>query len=115
MQHDLCLVKMPGLPVRAAEVANSKSLHVGDKVYAVGFNGGRRLTYEEGEVSELYALDGGMVIRTTAAFSQGASGGGPHGQRVLSASWDSRNSLTVLAENESLDRRRWIKARISKL
>lgn len=76
VQHDLCLVKMPGLPVRAAEVASSKSLHVGDKVYAVGFNGGRRLTYEEGEVSELYALDGGMVIRTTAAFSQGASGGG---------------------------------------
>lgn len=76
VQHDLCLVRMPGLQVRPAEVASSKGLHVGDKVYAVGFNGGRRLTYEEGEVSELYALDGGMVIRTTAAFSQGASGGG---------------------------------------
>jgi S1-C subfamily serine protease len=76
VQHDMCLVQMPGLAVRPAEVAGSKSLHVGDKVYAVGFNGGRRLTYEEGEVSELYELDGGMVIRTTAAFSQGASGGG---------------------------------------
>jgi S1-C subfamily serine protease len=76
VQHDLCLVQMPGLPVRPAEVAASKGLHVGDKVYAIGFNGGRRLTYEEGEVSELYELDGGMVIRTTAAFSQGASGGG---------------------------------------
>jgi len=76
VQHDLCLVQMPGLQVRPAEVASSKGLHVGDKVYAVGFNGGRRLTYEEGEVSELYELDGGMVIRTTAAFSQGASGGG---------------------------------------
>jgi serine protease Do len=76
VQHDMCLVQMPGLSVRPAEVAASKGLHVGDKVYAVGFNGGRRLTYEEGEVSELYELDGGMVIRTTAAFSQGASGGG---------------------------------------
>jgi serine protease Do len=76
VQHDLCLVRIPGLPVRPAEVATSKGLHVGDKVFAVGFNGGRRLTYEEGEVSELYPLDGGMVIRTTAAFSQGASGGG---------------------------------------
>jgi S1-C subfamily serine protease len=76
VEHDLCLVTMPGLPIRATEVASSKDLKVGDKVYAVGFNGGRRLTYEEGEVSELYALDGGMVIRTTAAFSQGASGGG---------------------------------------
>ena len=76
VKHDLCLVQMPGLPVRPVEVASSKGLHIGDKVYAIGFNGGRRLTYEEGEVSELYALDGGMVIRTTAAFSQGASGGG---------------------------------------
>jgi S1-C subfamily serine protease len=76
VQHDLCLVQMPGLQVRPTEVASSKGLHVGDKVYAVGFNGGRRLTYEEGEVSELFPLDGGMVIRTTAAFSQGASGGG---------------------------------------
>ena len=76
VQHDLCLVQMPGLQVRPAEIASSKGLHVGDKVYAVGFNGGRRLTYEEGEVSELNELDGGMVIRTTAAFSQGASGGG---------------------------------------
>jgi S1-C subfamily serine protease len=76
VQHDMCLVQMPGLAVRPAEVAASKGLHVGDKVYAVGFNGGRRLTYEEGDVSELYELDGGMVIRTTAAFSQGASGGG---------------------------------------
>jgi hypothetical protein len=76
VQHDLCLIQMPGLQVRPTEVASSKGLHVGDKVYAVGFNGGRRLTYEEGEVSELFPLDGGMVIRTTAAFSQGASGGG---------------------------------------
>ena len=76
VKHDVCLVQMPGLPVRPVELASSKGLHVGDKVYAIGFNGGRRLTYEEGEVSELYALDGGMVIRTTAAFSQGASGGG---------------------------------------
>ncbi len=76
VNHDLCLVQMPGLAVRPAAVAASKDLKVGDKVYAVGFNGGRRLTYEEGEVSELFALDGGMVIRTTAAFSQGASGGG---------------------------------------
>jgi len=76
VQHDLCLVQMPGLQVRPTAVASSKGLRVGDKVYAVGFNGGRRLTYEEGEVAELYPLDGGMVIRTTAAFSQGASGGG---------------------------------------
>jgi len=85
VKHDLCLVQMPGLAARPVDVASSKRLRVGDKVYAIGFNGGRRLTYEEGEVSELYPLDGGMVIRTTAAFSQGASGGGlfdDHGRLV---------------------------------
>jgi S1-C subfamily serine protease len=74
--HDLCILRIPGLNLRPVEVASSRSLHVGDKVYAVGFNGGRSLSYDSGEVAELYEYDGGMVIRTTAAFSQGASGGG---------------------------------------
>ena len=76
VMHDLCLLRIPGLSMRPVEVGASRDLKVGDKVYAVGFNGGRRLTYEEGEVSELFSFDGAMVIRTTAAFSQGASGGG---------------------------------------
>jgi serine protease Do len=74
--HDLCTLRIPGLNLRPAEVGRSRDLHVGDKVYAVGFNGGRSLSYESGEVAELSEFDGGMVIRTTAAFSQGASGGG---------------------------------------
>ena len=74
--HDLCVIRMPGLSLRPAEIASSRDLRVGDKVYAIGFNGGRNLTYEAGEVADLFDYDGGMVIRTTAAFSQGASGGG---------------------------------------
>jgi hypothetical protein len=45
-------------------------------VYAVGFNAGRGLSYQSGEVAELFDHDGGMVIRTTAPFTHGASGGG---------------------------------------
>ncbi len=45
-------------------------------MYAFGFNGGRSLTYQAGEVAELFDYDDGMVIRTTAAFAEGASGGG---------------------------------------
>jgi hypothetical protein len=74
--HDLCLLRLPGLSLRAARLGKSHDLRVGDKVFAVGFNGGRSLSYQSGEVAELYDFDGGMVIRTTAAFSQGASGGG---------------------------------------
>ena len=74
--HDLCLLHIPGLSTRPAELASSRNLKVGDKVYAFGFSGGRSLTYQAGEVAELFAYDDGMVIRTTAAFASGASGGG---------------------------------------
>ena len=74
--HDLCLLHIPGLSMRPAELASSRNLKIGDKVYAFGFNGGRRLTYQAGEVSALFDYDDGMVVRTTAAFAQGASGGG---------------------------------------
>jgi serine protease Do len=76
VEHDLCLLHIPGLNRRPAEIASSRSLRVGDKVYAFGFNGGRSLTYQAGEVAELFDYDDGMVIRTTAAFAPGASGGG---------------------------------------
>jgi serine protease Do len=79
--HDLCTLHVPGLSLSPVEVGRSRDLHVGDKVYAVGFNRGRSLTYESGEVAELSEFDGGMVIRTTAAFSQGASGGGLFDER----------------------------------
>jgi serine protease Do len=73
--HDLCLLHIPGLKTRPAEIASSRHLRLGDKVYAFGFNGGRSLTYQAGEVAELFDYDDGKVIRTTAAFAQGASGG----------------------------------------
>src|SRR4051812_40157130 len=61
--HDLCVIRMPGLSLRPAEIASSRDLRVGDKVYAIGFSGGRNLTYEAGEVADLFDYDGGMVIR----------------------------------------------------
>jgi serine protease Do len=79
--HDLCTLRVPGLDLNPVELGRSRDLHIGDKVYAIGFNRGRSLTYESGEVAELSEFDGGMVIRTTAAFSQGASGGGLFDER----------------------------------
>jgi hypothetical protein len=74
--HDLCALYFPDLDRRAATLGTSRELAVGDAVYAVGFNAGKGLSYQPGEVAELFEHDGGMVIRTTAPFTHGASGGG---------------------------------------
>ena len=74
--HDLCALHFPGLERAPAEVGASRTLSVGDRIYAVGFNAGKGLSYQPGEVAELFTHDGGMVMRITAPFTHGASGGG---------------------------------------
>ncbi len=44
-------------------------------VFAVGFTSGR-FAFSEGTVEAVYTMDGSRVIRTTAGFAAGASGGG---------------------------------------
>jgi len=76
VSHDLCALRFPDMTRPPAVLGASNNLKIGDRVYAVGFNAGNGLSYQEGEVAQLYEHDGGMVIRTTAAFTHGASGGG---------------------------------------
>ena len=83
--HDLCALYFPDLKRAGATLGATRELRVGDTVLAVGFNAGKGLTYQPGEVTELYELDGGRVVRTSAAFTHGASGGGlfdEHGRLV---------------------------------
>ena len=73
--HDLCLLELeesPGFPVAAKPAA---SLAPGDTIYAIGF-GAARPSVGIGVVNELYPYDGGLIIRSDAAFAEGASGGG---------------------------------------
>ena len=81
VEHDLCALQFPDLKRQPATLGASSTLKVGDRVYAVGFNAGNGLSYQDGEVAELYEHDGGMVIRTTAPFTHGASGGGLFDER----------------------------------
>ena len=74
--HDVCALYFPEMLAPPAVVSGSRNLKVGDPVYAIGFNAGRSLTFQAGEVAELFEHDGAQVIRTTAAFTHGASGGG---------------------------------------
>ena len=76
VSHDLCVLRFESIGLRPAAIGSSRNLKVGDTVFAVGFNAGASLSFQRGQVAELFEHDGAMVIRTTAAFTNGASGGG---------------------------------------
>ena len=76
LTHDLCLISVPKLDLPAVAIRGSESLRPGERVVAAGFPGGGDLAVHGGVVEGLYRYDGGNVIRTSATFEAGASGGG---------------------------------------
>jgi S1-C subfamily serine protease len=54
----------------------SEDLRPGEIVIAIGFQGGEHRVENRGTVAALYPYDDGYVIRTTASFDFGSSGGG---------------------------------------
>jgi S1-C subfamily serine protease len=61
--HDLCLLRVPGLPAQAVALHDSLSLKPGHPVFAVGYTGGMALQASQGEVVALHRMDGGQVAR----------------------------------------------------
>jgi hypothetical protein len=92
---DLCVLHPAALSAPAAQTAATLTLQVGDEVVAIGFGGGgggRNIS--SGRVTALYPYRNGQVIQTTAAFRQGASGGGlfdRHGNLVGITTFFRRN------------------------
>jgi serine protease Do len=76
VSHDLCLLTVPGMGLPVLRVRSSLGVGVGERVVAVGFPGGADIVLNEGHVERLYDYEQGKVIRTSAAFDLGASGGG---------------------------------------
>lgn len=72
---DICLLQADKLTGTPAQLRKAATLKVGEAVYAVGAPQGLELSLSNGLVSQ---LRGGMppLIQTTAAISQGSSGGG---------------------------------------
>ena len=72
---DICLLEASGLTAKPAQLGQATRLKVGAPVYAVGAPRGLELSLSDGIVSQ---LRGGPppFIQTTAAISQGSSGGG---------------------------------------
>ena len=75
-ERDLCSFTAMGLSAPPARLGDTKSLRVGDRVYAIGAPRGLDLTLSDGLVSSLRALDGGTLLQVTAPISPGSSGGG---------------------------------------
>ena len=69
---DLCLLKTEGLSAPQVEIGESKSLDVGDLVYAIGNPNGIYGTLSDGVVAQVHPND----IQTTTALAGGSSGGG---------------------------------------
>ena len=74
--HDLCLLTARQVDAPAAPMRSSEDLNPGEIVIAVGFQGGEHAVEIRGSVAALYPYDDGHVIRTTAPFDFGSSGGG---------------------------------------
>ena len=74
-ENDLCLLTFRNTDIPAINRRNSP-LKLNEAVYALGYNGGARsLTFQKGEILALFPHNNGMVIQTSAAFAEGASGG----------------------------------------
>jgi serine protease Do len=76
MEHDLCLLAVPGLEAGAVALGRAGRLVVGEAVVALGFTGGNVLSPAFGAVENLHRLDGANVVQCDARFTSGASGGG---------------------------------------
>jgi serine protease Do len=91
---DLCVLRPVALTAPPAQIAAAHALEVGDDVVAIGFGGGGGRSISSGRVTALYPYRNGRVIQTTAAFRQGASGGGlfdRHGNLVGITTFFKRN------------------------
>jgi S1-C subfamily serine protease len=78
--HDLAVIQIPNKTVPQAEIGDSKSLTVGQKVYAIGNPFGLSGTMTRGIISSIRSLKGqrGYIdeaIQTDAAINPGNSGG----------------------------------------
>ena len=76
VEHDLCLLHVPGLVSPPVALGSSMQLDVGQQVAALGFTGGVNMQRSLGDVRELHRHDGARVIQSSSGFSSGASGGG---------------------------------------
>jgi len=107
--HDLCVLGTRAFNGRPVTRVPSAELAVGQPVVAVGYTPGFRLSVARGSITALYPYDSGFVLRTSAWFPRGASGGGLFDEEgrllgILSFRGGSGDELNYVLPNEWIDR-----------
>lgn len=75
-KHDLCLLQFQGLDLPPVKLGSSKQLQYEQPVFTISFpNNAKKPLTTYGEVTGLYPYDNGNIIRATADFRMGGSGG----------------------------------------
>ena len=77
VERDILIIKIENNKIPAMKIGDSKTLNIGEKVYAIGSPMGFENTISEGIISGLRNYDefGGNFIQITASISPGSSGG----------------------------------------
>ncbi|HSH73230.1 MAG TPA: trypsin-like peptidase domain-containing protein [Methylophilaceae bacterium] len=74
--HDLCILKFEGLPIAPVTLGDNTNLKYEQEVFSIGYpNNPMKPLTAFGKIKGLYQMDDSQVIRTSAAFRMGASGG----------------------------------------
>jgi len=75
-KHDLCLLKFDHLPFKIAPMRDSSTLKYEEEIFSLGYPIGNNVPQPSyGSIKGSYQLDNSVVIRTSAAFAMGSSGG----------------------------------------
>ncbi len=74
--HDLCILKFDDLPLSPVKMGSSKDLKYENKVFTLTFPNDSPIPLPSyGKVKGLHPFDDSNIIRTSAAFTVGSSGG----------------------------------------
>lgn len=74
--NDLCLVEVPGESFNPVKIRASKTVKIGEEVFAIGNPDGLEKTISRGIISNKHMKNGKIILQTDAAISHGSSGGG---------------------------------------
>ncbi|TSA05447.1 MAG: serine protease [Methylococcus sp.] len=74
--HDVCVLEVPGLPVKAAPLESIQHLKVGQALAFYGYPRALGLSFSEGKLRRIKAMAGIQIIETSTFFTLGGSGGG---------------------------------------